>query len=459
MGVTIDYMSAVIEGFIPPHSIEAEMCALGAMFLSERAREQVREILKDEDFYRPAHRTIFETMVNLMEKGSAVDLMTVRAALQDKGLLQSAGGVEYLINVAEAVPSAANASDYAQIVREKSVLRRLEEAGHKIISVVHDTDSDAQQKVDESERMIHEISRREMRNSLVSVSQATQDFRTEVDELYESGAPILGHPSGFYDLDKMTGGMYGSDLTILAARPAMGKSALAMGIASHVAQVDKGAVAVFSLEMSTSQLVRRMVSSRSQLSTSLLKKPNLSDNNYEKLIDACEHLYSLPIFIDDNAEISPFEMRSKCRRLQSEHGLSLVVVDYLQLMKSSRKTENRVQEVSEIARALKVMAKELNVPVIALSQLSRQVEQRPDKRPMLSDIRESGSIEAEADLVMFIYRDAYYKAKEEGAPEQDYNPEAVEEAELIIAKHRSGPTGKVILGFQPAYARFVNLKR
>lgn len=435
------------------------MCALGAMFLNERAREQVREVLQEEDFYRPAHRTVYETMVALMDKGRAVDLMTVRAELEGRGLIQSVGGIEYLVNIAETVPSAANAIDYAEIIREKAVLRRLEEAGHKIVAVVHDTSTDAQQKVDESERMVHEISRREMKNSLVSVRDVTREFRDEVDNLYETGTPILGHASGFYDLDKMTGGFYGSDLTILAARPAMGKTAFAMGIGSHVAQAGKGAVAVFSLEMSSKQLVRRMVSSRSQLSSGILKRTNLSGDDYEKLIDACEHLYSLPIYVDDNAEISAFEMRSKCRRLQSEHGLSMVIVDYLQLMKSNRRTENRVQEVSEIARSLKSLAKELDVPVVALSQLSRQVEQRPDKRPMLSDIRESGSIEAEADLVMFIYRDSYYKAKEEGAPQQDYHPEAVEEAEIIIAKHRNGPTGKIVLGFQPAYARFVNLKR
>lgn len=452
-------MSAVIEGFIPPHSIEAEMCALGAMFLNERAREQVREILREDDYYRPAHRTIFATMINLMDTGRAVDLMTVRTELLDRGLLQSVGGVDYLVQIAESVPSAANAVDYAEIVRDKSTLRRLEEAGHKIVAVVHDTEQNAKQKVDESERLVHEISRRENKNSFVSVREVTRDFRDDVDNLYETGTPILGHSSGFYDLDNMTGGLYGSDLTIIAARPAMGKTAFVMGMGTHVAQTAKGAVAVFSLEMSSKQLVRRMVASRSQLSSGVLKKPNLSGDDYEKLIDACEHLYSLPMYVDDNSEITAFEMRSKCRRLASEHGLSLVIVDYLQLMKSNRKTENRVQEVSEIARALKSLAKELDVPVVALSQLSRTVEQRPDKRPMLSDIRESGSIEAEADLVMFIYRDSYYKAKEEGAPEQDYNPEAVEESEIIIAKHRNGPTGKVILGFQPAYARFVNLKR
>lgn len=451
-------MSAIIEGFIPPNSVEAEMCALGAMFLSERAREQVRELLIIEDFYRPAHRTVYEAMLSLMDSGKAVDLMTVKNELQDRGLLASVGGVDYLIQIAESVPSPGNAPDYAEIVRDKATLRRLESAGHTIVKVVHDTDSTPIQKIDEAERLVHEISRRENKNSFRSVRDVTRLFREDVDNLYETGTPILGQPSGFYDLDGMTGGLYGSDLTIVAARPAMGKTSFVLGIGANVAAQGKGAVAVFSLEMSSKQLVKRMVSSRAQLSMSLLQKPNLSGDHYERLIDACEHLYSLPLYIDDNSEISPFEMRSKCRRLRSEHGLSLVIVDYLQLMKANRRTENRVQEVSEIARSLKSLAKELDVPVMALSQLSRTVEQRPDKRPMLSDIRESGSIEAEADLVMFIYRDSYYQAKEEVQPEE-WSPDAVEEAEIIIAKHRNGPTGKVILGFQPSYARFVNLKR
>ncbi len=452
-------MSALIEGFIPPHSVEAEMCALGAMVLSERAREQVREILTEEDFYRPAHRTIFSVMTALIDGGRAVDLMTVKSELQDRGVLTTVGGVDYLIQIAESVPSAANAVDYSEIVRDKATLRRLEEAGHKIVKVVHGTDTNAKDKVDEAERLVHEISRRENKNSFISVKDATRSFREDVDNLFETGTPILGHPSGFYDLDSMTGGLYGSDLTIVAARPAMGKTAFVLGIGQQVAAQGKGAVAVFSLEMSAKQLVRRMVSSRSQLSMSVLQKPNLSGDDYERLIDACEQLYSLPLYVDDNSEIASYEMRSKCRRLQSEQGLSLIIVDYLQLMKANRKTENRVQEVSEIARSLKSLSKELDVPVVALSQLSRTVEQRPDKRPMLSDIRESGSIEAEADLVMFIYRDSYYKAKEEGAMQEEWNPDSVEEAEIIIAKHRNGPTGKVMLGFQPSYARFVNLKR
>lgn len=451
-------MSAVIEGFIPPHSIEAEMCVLGSMFLSEQACEVVRDLLSEHDFYRPAHRTIFRAVVSLLDQSRTVDLVTVSNLLGERDQLQQVGGQDYLIQIAEAVPSAAAAADYAKIVHEKATLRRLEQTGHEIIQLVHDPERELEDKVDRAEQLVHLVGRRKDEKKYSTVQDEAREFRKALDELYESGKPILGRPSGLIDLDAITGGLYGGDMVIVAARPAMGKTSLVLGMGANVAAQRQGAVMVFSLEMTAQQLVRRLVSSRSQISMGVLKKPNLSDQNYDRLLDACEELYDIPMVIDDKSDITPFEMRSKCRRVRSEHGLSLVIVDYLQLMRGSRKTENRVQEVGEIARSLKGLAKELNVPVIALSQLSRTVEQRPDKRPMLSDIRESGSIEAEADLVMFIYRDSYYRAKEEGL-EQDYNPESVEEAELIIAKHRNGPTGKVIVGFQPAFARFVNLKR
>lgn len=453
-------MNAVVESFVSPHSLEAEMCVLGSMMLSPAVIEPVMEAITENDFYRPGHKTIFQSITNLAMNGRAVDLVTVRQDLLERGQLQFAGGVEYLIQIAESVPTPANAVDYAEIVLDKSMLRNLESAGYEIVKQVHDGEDTTDEKLESAERTVFEVGKRRLRKSFVELRTAAHDFMEDVDKLYESGVPILGAPSGFYDLDSITGGLYETDLLILAARPAMGKTAFAMSIATHVAAQKKGAVAVFSLEMGAKQLVRRMVAGRSQMSMSILKKPNLSGDDYDRLVDACEQLYSLPIFIDDNSDITPFELRAKVRRLKAEHGLSLVVIDYLQLMRSNRRTENRVQEVGEIARALKGLAKEMNVPVIALSQLSRQVENRPDKRPMLSDIRESGSIEAEADLVMFIYRDAYYKAKEEGADQpQDLPPSHVEAAEIIIAKHRNGPTGKVEVGFQPAYARFVNLKR
>lgn len=451
-------MSAVtFSEFVPPHSLEAEMCALGAMMLTEKAREDVLGILKDSDFYSPAHREIFRAVHQLAIQSRAVDLVTVTNELTERGLLGQVGGVDYLIQINESVPSAANAEHYASIVLDKATLRRLEEAGHNIVKIAHGTENTASEKVDEAESMIFKLGRQRLGKDLVPVRSLAKDFFAEIDEFFETGIPVLGRSTGFVDLDKMTGGFYGGELTILAARPSMGKTSLALNFALNAAKLREGNVAIFSIEMSGHQLVRRMLSMMSRVGMGMLKQDRLPDDMYQRLADACENLYSLPIFIDDSSEISPMEVRGKCRRLMQEGGLSMVMVDYLQLMRSSRKTENRVQEVSDIARGLKALSKELNVPVIALSQLSRNVENRDDKRPMLSDIRESGSIEAEADLVMFIYRDEYYKAKEM-QDETVFNPDRVEKAELIIAKHRNGPTGKVVIGFQPNYARFGDLR-
>jgi len=429
------------------------------MMLSTLAVEQVLEMLSDEDFYRPAHKEVFRAIMQLAISSKGVDLVTVKNELLERGQLQFVGGQDYLIEIAESVPSPGNAIDYAQIVSDKATLRRLEGAGQEIIKNVHDVDLNVEQKVDKSEAAIFGITSRKNKEAFQHVRGIAKEFFVEVDRLYETGQPILGQPSGYFDLDKMTGGLYGSDLNIIAARPAMGKTSFALSFALNVAKQNKGSVAIFSLEMSGSQLVRRMLSMLSGVGMSVLKDPNLGDDNYHRLADACEALYGLPIFVDDNSDVTPFEMRGKCRRLKAESGLSLVLVDYLQLMKSNKRTENRTQEISEIARSLKGLAKELDVPVIALSQLNRGVEQREDKRPMLMDIRESGSIEAEADIVMFIYRDEYYKRKDAGEEAEPWQPDKTEEAEIIIAKHRNGPTGKVILGFQPNFARFVNLKR
>lgn len=434
------------------------MCALGAMMLSEKACDDVMALIADGDFYSPAHREIFKAIQQLAINSRAVDLVTVKNELLERGELTKVGGTDYLIQVAESVPSPGNATFYAEIVRDKSTLRRLESAGHTITDLVHNGDGDAQEKVDEAEGLIFSLGRARLGKELQPIRSLAKDFFVQIDEFYETGTPVLGSSSGFYDLDKMTGGFYGSDFTIVAARPSMGKTSLVLNFALNVARLNKGNVAVFSIEMSGQQLVRRLLSMISRVGMGVLKQDRLPDESYQRLVDACESLYSLPIFIDDSSEISPMEMRGKCRRLKQEGGLALVVVDYLQLMRSSRKTENRTQEISEIARGLKGLAKELDVPVLALSQLNRGVEQREDKRPMLSDIRESGSIEAEADLVMFIYRDEYYKAKER-QEETEFDPDKVEEAEIIIAKHRNGPTGKIVLGFQPNYARFVNLQQ
>lgn len=453
------------EELVPLFSNEAEMSTLGSMVLSERAAEEVVTILADDDFYRPSHRLIFKAMKQLIHQHKPVDLVTLRDELKARGNLGDIGGEEYLIQIAEFVPSPANSAYYAGIVLDKATLRRLEDAGHQIRGVVHDADAGTvDDKVDKAEQLVFEVGRKQLGKYFQPVRSLAKEFFVDVDNIVESGKPMSGLKVGFFDLDRMTTGHYPGDFVIIGARPAMGKTSLVLDFAVNVAREivrneQRGSVAIFSLEMSSIQLVRRMASMLSGVSSGVLKQDKpISDRQYEALADACETMYSLPIFIDDASDLTPLEMRGKCRRLKAEHGLSMVIVDYLQLMRGSRRTENRVQEISEIARACKSMAKELEVPVVALSQLSRAVESRDDKRPQLSDIRESGSIEAEADLVMLLYRDSYYKAKEEHRPETE-NHDEVQEAEVIIAKHRNGPTGKVILGFQPSYARYRNLDR
>lgn len=429
------------------------MSALGAMLLSERAATEVVDILGEKDFYVPAHREIFKAIQQLLLNAKAIDLVTIKDELIVRGKLDEVGGVDYLVQIADTVPSTANATVYAGIVQDKATLRRLENAGQEIIKIVHEPDLSAEEKVDSAESAIFEVGRKRLGKYFQPVRSLAKEFFKDVDTLLETGEPVLGTQTGYVDLDRVTTGFYGGDLIIVASRPAMGKTSLVMNFALNVARGAEGAVAVFNLEMSGSQLVKRTISTIAQVPMNALKQANLSNSDYQKLADACEELYSLPIFIDDTTDISPIEMRGKCRRLKAEHGLSMIIIDYLQLMRGSKKTDNRTQEISDIARSLKILAKELEVPVIALAQLNRGVEARDNKRPMLSDIRESGSIEADADMVMFIYREEYYRRREAGK-EQEFNPGANEVAELIIAKHRNGPTGTVLLGFQPSYIRF-----
>ena len=450
---------------LPLYSIEAEMSVLGSMILAQRSAEEIVTILTEDDFFRPAHQVVFRALRQLITNHKEIDIVTLRTELTERAMLGDVGGVDYLLQLAEYVPSAANAKYYAQIVLDKATMRRLELAGRNIIDIVHDPELEGvDEKIDKAEQEVFEVGRKQLGKYFQHVSGLAKEFFIDVDRIVETGKPMFGLPTGFVDLDKITSGLYPGDFVIIGARPAMGKTSLVLDLALNVAlgrgrEGKRGSVAIFSLEMSSIQLVRRMVSMISSVSMGVLKsEKGLNEKQYLALADACENLYSLPLYIDDGSDISPMEMRGKCRRLKAEHGLYLVVVDYLQLMRGSRRTENRVQEISEIARSLKAMAKELEVPVIALSQLSRAVENRDDKRPQLSDIRESGSIEAEADMVMLLYRDSYYKAKEEHRPEIEAYDE-VQEAEVIIAKHRNGPVGKVILGFQPAFARYRNLDR
>ncbi|MEJ5170012.1 MAG: replicative DNA helicase [Fimbriimonadales bacterium] len=452
-------MERTVDDLIPLRSLEAEMGVLGSMLLSARAAEEVAGLLAEEDFYQPAHQEIYRAMLQLIRSGKAVDILTLRSELEARGTLLQVGGVDYLVQVMESVPSAANAVPYARIVLEKSTLRKLETAGRAIAGLARSPEiPDVDGKVDEAERLIYEVGSKRLGKDFQAVGSLATDFFRDIDQIMETGEPMTGVHTGFYALDEMTTGFYPGDLVIVAARPSMGKTALVLNFALNVARKRKGPVAIFSLEMSGAQLVRRLVSMISGVRGDVLKSTHISDEQYTSIVDACEELSSLPIYIDDSSEINGLEIKGKCRRLQQQHGeLALIVVDYLQLMRATRRVENRVQEVGEIARSLKAVAKDLGVPVVALSQLSRSVETREGRKPQLSDLRESGSIEAEADLVMFIFREAYYQPKEERSRELE-NENVAQEAEIIIAKHRNGPTGTVKVGFQPAFARFVNLK-
>jgi len=439
------------------YSLEAEMCTLGSMILSYKAAEEIVTIVSEEDFYSPAHRQIFRAIRQLLHNNKPVDLVTLPEELAAREMLESVGGTGYLVEIQACVPSASNATHYAGIVSDRSTLRRLESAGREIVGLVHSPeDGEADEKVDAAEQLVFEVGRKRLGRYFTPLRSLAKDFFVDVDDLMESGTPVVGIPTKFYDLDAKLTGLYGGDLTIIAARPSMGKTSLVLNIALQVAKQGVGNVAVFSLEMTSKQLVRRMVATESRISSYVLRRPGLSPDDYQRLADACEELYELPVFIDDGSDVSALEIRGKCRRLKADGGLALIVVDYLQLMRGSRKTENRVQEIGDIARSLKALSKELEVPVIALSQLNRTVESRENKRPQLADIRESGSIEAEADVVMFIYRDEYYKAREK-PEEANTDPDRVEEAEIIIAKHRNGEVGTVKLAFQPKYATFSNL--
>jgi replicative DNA helicase len=449
---------------IPLYSIEAEMSTLGSMLLSERAAEEIVTIVEEEDFYHPSHRLIFKAMKQLIKSHKPIDQITLEDELKARGNLADIGGPDYLLEIAMFTPSAANSNYYAQIVIDKSTLRKLEGAGREIAGLVHQPDAgNVSEKVESAEQLVFQVARRSKTKEFQHVRRLAKEFFIDVDQIVETGIPMTGTKVGFHDLDEMTSGFYPGDFVVIGARPSMGKTSLVLDFALNLSKrlVDQeqyGSIAIFSLEMSSIQLVRRMASMLSGVSMEVLKTGKISTDHYQRLADGCERLYSMPLYIDDGSDLTPLEMRGKCRRLKAETGLSMVIVDYLQLMKGGTKGENRVQEISEIARACKAMAKELEVPVIALSQLNRTVENREDKRPQLSDIRESGSIEAEADTVMLLYRESYYKAKEERRSEIA-NYDEVQPAEIIVAKHRNGPTGKVILGFQPSYARFRNLEK
>ncbi len=449
---------------VPPQNLEAEQSSLGSMMIDRGALEKGVDLLKSGDFYRDAHRLIFDSLIALSERNEPVDIVTVQEELRGRGKLEAIGGTEYLLALIDSVPTAANLEYYAKIVDEKAILRRLIDSCSQIISKSHGQVDDVESVVDEAERMIFQVSQKKMGQYFTPLSALAHQAFERIESQYNSKQDVSGLRTGFGDLDKITAGLQPSDFLIVAARPSMGKTAFVLDIARHVAIQEKKPVAVFSLEMAKEQLTIRMICSESRVDAQRVRTGYVPDSDWPRLAEGVGRLYSAPIFIDDATDVSSLQMRAKCRRLKAEHGLGLIVIDYLQLMQSHKKTDNRTQEIGEIARSLKGLAREMQVPVIALSQLSRAVEQRENKRPMLSDLRESGSIEAEADVVMFIYREAYYKQKaivmnSDGDPEDiNANGEDDNTAEIIIGKQRNGPTGTIKLSFLQQYACFGNLE-
>ncbi len=440
-----------MEDRIPPQNIEAEQSVLGAMLLSSDAIDKAGEILREDDFYRQDHRVIFSAIMGLRNRGQAVDLVTVAAELQKLGKLDAIGGTAVITALSNAVPTAANVVYHAKIVEEKSLRRHLITAATDVAASGYEEELDVAQTIDQAEQKILAVANRKQSTSMVRMKDLVKEAMGRIEELYDSKEAFTGLPTGFDDFDKMTSGLQPSDLIIVAARPSMGKSSLVLNIAEHVAIAGKKSVAFFSLEMSKEQLVQRMLCSEAGIDASRLRIGQLQENEWPNLVMAADKLSEAKIMMDDTPGMTALEMRSKARRWKNENGLDLIIVDYLQLMQGSnrRSSDNRQQEMSEISRSLKGLARELNVPVIALSQLSRSVESRTIKRPMLSDLRESGALEQDADIVCFIYRDDYY------------NPDTEQKniAELIVAKHRNGPVGTVPLFFRKDITRFYDLSK
>lgn len=439
-------MSELFADRMPPHHQEAEQAVLGAILIEPSVLVTVTERVRPEDFYRQAHQRLLQVMIDLSEQGEPVDLVTITSELQDRKLLEDIGGVSYLTELAAAVPTAANVEYYARIVEEKAILRRLIRTATEIATSGYSGDEDVSMVIDTAEKKILEISQRRMSKGFIPIRDVLMETFERIESLHYSQGKLTGVPSGYTDLDQMTSGFQQSDLIILAARPSMGKTAFSLNVAQNVAIRAGQPVAIFNLEMSAPQLVQRMLAAEGNIDAQAFRTGHLSDEDWEKLTMAISTLSESPIFIDDTPGINVFDIRAKLRRLQSEHGLGLVLIDYLQLIEG-RGHDSRQQEISEISRSLKLLARELNVPVIALSQLSRAVEQRQDKRPMLSDLRESGSIEQDADIVSFLYRDDYYN--------EDSEKKNI--IEVILAKHRNGPVGKVELLFLKNYNKFLSL--
>ncbi len=434
---------------IPPQSIEAEQSVLGSMLIDNREIADVVEILSADDFYREAHRLIFEAILALFGENEAVDFVTVTDRLKKAGTLEKAGGIALVTSLCNLVPVATNAVYYAKIVREKSQLRGLIRAATEIAGRAYEDSEDVDNLMDEAEKQILDVTAMKKTQEFVPMQEILLDTFHRIEVRANAKGALTGLASGFTDLDNLTSGFQKSDLILVAARPSMGKTAFTLNIATYVAVHEKQPVAFFSLEMSKEQLVSRMLSSEGAIDSSRLRSADLDETDWARLIDAADRLNNAPVYIDDTPGITIMELRSKARRIKAEHGLSLIIIDYLQLMqgRGMRNGDNRQQEISEISRSLKALARELSVPVIALSQLSRGVEARTIKKPMLSDLRESGSLEQDADIVMFLYREDYYDEETENKNITD----------VIIAKHRNGPVATVQLFFKKEYTKFTNL--
>ncbi len=438
-------------GKVPPHDIEAEQAIIGSMLTDKDAVISAIEVLKEEDFYREDNRAIYSAILSLYNRAEPIDIITVKAELEAIGKFQQVGGLEYLAELPEKVPTTANASKYIKIVEDKSLLRNLLRTANDIIELGYNPTEDVEDIMDSAEKKIFDLMQNRNQKGYSPIKDILVESFTKLEELYNKKQHITGVPTGFTELDYKTAGFHNSDLILIAARPAMGKSAFALNIATNAAVRAKVPVVIFSLEMSKEQLVNRILCSESMVDSNKIRTGKLEEDDWTKLAGSIGPLSEADIYIDDTPGISVTEIRAKCRKLKLEKNIGMVVIDYLQLVQGSNRRSggSREQEISEISRSLKILAKEIGVPVVALSQLSRAVEQRPDHRPMLSDLRESGAIEQDADIVMFLYRDDYYN--------QDSEKKDI--AEVILAKHRGGSTGTVELLWLGSYTKFVNLEK
>jgi replicative DNA helicase len=431
----------------PPHDIAAEQCVLGGMLLSKDAISDVLDVIKSGDFYRPAHQIVYDIVLDLYGRGEPADAVTVAAELTRRGDIARMGGAPYLHTLIASVPTAANAGYYARIVRERSILRRLVEVGTRIVQLGYSGDGDADELVDRAEAEIYGVTDRRVSEDYAPLSEIMPGALDEIEAISSRDGSLTGVPTGFADLDALTNGLHPGQMVVIAARPAIGKSTLALDLARAAAIHGGLTTVVFSLEMSRNEITMRLLSAEARVSLQAMRTGKLGDDDWTRLARRMSEVADSPLFIDDSPNMSMMEIRAKCRRLKQRHDLRMVIVDYLQLMSSPKRVENRQQEVSELSRSLKLLAKELGVPVVALSQLNRGPEQRSDKRPMLSDLRESGSIEQDSDMVILLHREDAYEPESPRAGEADF----------IVAKHRNGPTTTVTVAFQGHYSRFVDM--